>query len=236
MKRSLVKSCPVAQTAEILGMRWVPLILCELCCRPRAFGELTTAIPLISRTTLTQKLRNLVDAGVIAMEQHPTRKGHVYALTSSGRALCPIIIAMGEWATQWTAATHFADVRGIEPKTLMSAMRFAIDQDDVLPKRLLIRFEFNGMAMTMSAQRYWWLLIKEGDVEVFSREPSVDADLSIETDIATFSRVWMGYEGFAPAVLEGKIKLTGEVCAQVAMKQLLKLSDTPEEGIFRAIR
>jgi DNA-binding HxlR family transcriptional regulator len=60
--------CPVAKTAEVFGDRWIPIIMRELGFGVRAFGEPLAAAPLISRTVLAQRLKELAQAGVIHIE------------------------------------------------------------------------------------------------------------------------------------------------------------------------
>src|SRR5919106_356450 len=57
--------CPVAVASEIFAERWPPLILRELFSGSRRFNEMRSGMPLISRTLLGQRLRELEDAGVI---------------------------------------------------------------------------------------------------------------------------------------------------------------------------
>ena len=57
--------CPVAKAAEIVAERWTPLVLRELLCGSRRFADLHRGVPLMSRALLTQRLRQLEDAGVI---------------------------------------------------------------------------------------------------------------------------------------------------------------------------
>ena len=57
--------CPVAVASEIFAERWTPLILRELFSGSRRFNEIRSGMPLISRTLLAQRLRQLEDAGVI---------------------------------------------------------------------------------------------------------------------------------------------------------------------------
>src|SRR5438105_15580797 len=58
--------CPVAVAAEIFTERWTPLILRELFDGSRRFSEIRSGMPLISRTLLSQRLRELDAVGVIA--------------------------------------------------------------------------------------------------------------------------------------------------------------------------
>jgi DNA-binding HxlR family transcriptional regulator len=54
--------CPVAVASEIFVERWTPLILRELFSGSRRFTEIRSGMPLISRTLLSQRLRELEDA------------------------------------------------------------------------------------------------------------------------------------------------------------------------------
>jgi len=77
--------CPVAKAAEVFGDRWTPIIMRELCFGTRGFGDLLTAAPLISRTVLAQRLKELADAGVVQMEAKPKGKGHFLSVDEGRR-------------------------------------------------------------------------------------------------------------------------------------------------------
>src|SRR5262249_30012228 len=70
--------CPVAKAAEVFGDRWTPIIMRELRFGTRSFGELLAAAPLISRTVLAQRLKQLEQDGVLDIEAKPKGKGHLY--------------------------------------------------------------------------------------------------------------------------------------------------------------
>ena len=89
--------CPVAKAAEVFGDRWTPIILRELCFGTRAFGELLDAAPLISRTVLAQRLKQLEQDGVVYIEAKPKGKGHLYRLTPAGEDFRPIVELMSVW-------------------------------------------------------------------------------------------------------------------------------------------
>ena len=76
--------CPVAKAAEVFGDRWTPIIMRELCFGTRGFGELLHAAPLISRTVLAQRLKQLAEAGVIYIDAKPKGKGSPLS-TDAGR-------------------------------------------------------------------------------------------------------------------------------------------------------
>jgi DNA-binding HxlR family transcriptional regulator len=93
--------CPVAKAAEVFGDRWTPIIMRELCFGARAFGELLDAAPLISRTVLAQRLKQLAQAGVVQIDSKPRGKGHFYRLTPAGEDFRPIVELMSVWGQCW---------------------------------------------------------------------------------------------------------------------------------------
>jgi DNA-binding HxlR family transcriptional regulator len=73
--RSYGQFCPVAKACEVFAERWTPLVLRELMCGSRHFGALRRGVPLMSRTLLAQRLRELEDAGVVASVPKPSGRG-----------------------------------------------------------------------------------------------------------------------------------------------------------------
>ena len=93
--------CPVAKAAEVFGDRWSPIIIRELCFGTRSFGELLDAAPLISRTVLAQRLKELAQAGVIYIDAKPQGRGHLYRLTPAGEDFRPIVELLSVWGQRW---------------------------------------------------------------------------------------------------------------------------------------
>jgi DNA-binding HxlR family transcriptional regulator len=93
--------CPVAKASEVFSDRWTPIIMRELCFGPRAFCELLAAAPLISRTVLAQRLKQLAQAGVIYIEAKTKGKGHFYRLTPAGEDFRPIVELLSIWGQRW---------------------------------------------------------------------------------------------------------------------------------------
>jgi DNA-binding HxlR family transcriptional regulator len=74
--------CSVARALDLLGERSTLLIVRELPCGSRRFGEVRRGIPRISRTMLAARLRELIDAGTVARDED--KDGPAYRLTGSG--------------------------------------------------------------------------------------------------------------------------------------------------------
>ena len=86
--------CPIAIASEILAERWTPLILRELMMGKCHFNELKRGLPLISRTLLAQRLRELEEAGLVLRLPKAAGRGYEYQLTPAGQGVQPIILSL----------------------------------------------------------------------------------------------------------------------------------------------
>ncbi len=90
-------NCPIALSAEEIVDGWTIFILREAVKGALTFNTLIEKLP-IAPTTLTRRLKSLVDKGFFVKTQYqanPVR--HHYELTDKSRDLLPILIALGEW-------------------------------------------------------------------------------------------------------------------------------------------
>ena len=78
--KSYGQFCSMARALDLLGERWSLLIVRELLCGSRRFGEIQRGIPRVSRTMLAARLRELAAAGVI--ERGDGNAGPEYRLKS----------------------------------------------------------------------------------------------------------------------------------------------------------
>src|SRR3954470_21780924 len=92
--------CPVAMAAEVLCNRWTVVLLRELLAGSTRFNELRRGVPRMSPALLSQRLKELEAAGVLARK--PAGVGAPeYHLTQSGRELRPLVEAFGIWGQRW---------------------------------------------------------------------------------------------------------------------------------------
>ena len=88
---------------ELIGRRWTGVVLSAMSQGASRFCEIRETVPGISDRLLTERLRELEDEGIVTRVVTPTRPVQVsYALTEKGRALQPVLDAVGQWATVWT--------------------------------------------------------------------------------------------------------------------------------------
>lgn len=101
-RRILCRSCPVAQTADIVGDSVSLLILRDLHERPRGFTELELILSGVSSRTICEKLKHLMRDGLIARVPKTKFYPRVdYRLTPKGKALRPVIDAMRTYGKKY---------------------------------------------------------------------------------------------------------------------------------------
>lgn len=94
-------ACSVAQTLEVIGEWWTPMILRDAMLGVTRFGDFQERLG-IARNILATRLDSLVDHGVMARvpyQDNPPR--YDYRLTEKGRDLWLVIAAMRQWGDTW---------------------------------------------------------------------------------------------------------------------------------------
>lgn len=90
--------CGVAKAMKILGGKWTILILKNLCSGKKRFGQLQRTLPGISPKTLSVRLKELEEEGLLTRTVFTEIPLHVeYALTPKGTSLKKIIEQMRLW-------------------------------------------------------------------------------------------------------------------------------------------
>ncbi|TYB48037.1 winged helix-turn-helix transcriptional regulator [Actinomadura chibensis] len=89
-------ACPVARTLDLVGDRWSLLIVRDAMDGARSFTDFQQRTG-IARNILTDRLRRLVERGVLDRRTAPSGRRRVYALTDAGRDLFTVIVAMRQW-------------------------------------------------------------------------------------------------------------------------------------------
>ncbi|WP_406493282.1 winged helix-turn-helix transcriptional regulator [Streptomyces sp. NBC_00846] len=93
--------CAIAQALDVVGDWWTLLIVRDTARGVHRFDALQEELG-VSRKVLTERLRLLVDAGVLSREPYQDRPPrYEYRLTRRGRALLPVLIALQDWGDSW---------------------------------------------------------------------------------------------------------------------------------------
>lgn len=109
-ERTYGQYCPVAAGLDVIGDRWVLLILRELSFGDRRFTDLRRSLVGIAPNLLTERLRSLQSAGVVeTVELPPPAARTVYRLTDAGRAVGPVLRAVARFGVRFLDGEPTAD-------------------------------------------------------------------------------------------------------------------------------
>jgi DNA-binding HxlR family transcriptional regulator len=113
MREAQRSGCPINLTLEVLGDRWSLLILRDIIFGGRRrFGELMRSEERIASNILADRLRTLVEAGLLTRADDPDhRQKAVYSLTEASIALVPVLAEIGAWGTRWLPVTDAFSLR-----------------------------------------------------------------------------------------------------------------------------
>ena len=91
------QECALASALEVLGERWTLLIVRDAFFGVRHYSDWVARLD-IPRAVLSDRLRGLVAAGILAKRADPGRGGRsVYELTPAGEDLWPALHALIAW-------------------------------------------------------------------------------------------------------------------------------------------
>lgn len=93
--------CPVARALEVIGDRWVLMIIRDAFDDVRRFSDFQKRLGL-AKNILAARLKLLVETGVFAVQ--PASDGSAYkeyVLTEMGRSVFPIVVGMRQWGERF---------------------------------------------------------------------------------------------------------------------------------------
>lgn len=125
--RSYGQYCGITTAVELIGERWAMLIVRDLIVGPRRYTDLKQGLPRIPTNILSTRLKELQEGGIV--RRVPLMNcGLVYELTPYGRALEPILLALGRWGFQAMGDPDPGDV--VTPDSLTMALRTSFQPSD----------------------------------------------------------------------------------------------------------
>jgi DNA-binding HxlR family transcriptional regulator len=110
--------CPINLSLEVFGDRWSLIILRDMMFGGRRhFRELLTQSEEgISSNILSDRLKMLLDQGMITKTDDPTHKQKaIYSLTEKAIALVPVFAQLGAWGRRYTPRDRGTEHQGAAP-------------------------------------------------------------------------------------------------------------------------
>ncbi len=216
--------CPVAMAAEIVCSRWTALVLRELLSGSTRFNDLRRGVPRMSPTLLSKRLKELEQAGVIAVHASGRAGIAEYRLTQAGEDLRGVIMSLGGWGQRWIESS--LTLKNLDPSLLMWDMRRNIAPSSLPDRKCTVQFVYPELA---TGRNTWWLVIDGSDVDLCSVDPGYEIDLYVCSTLRSMTAVWMGHSTLKAEIDAGKIALTGDKAIARSMHGWLGLSPFAKE-------
>ncbi len=90
--------CPTEFAVDVLSGKWKTVILAYLHVRPMRYSELRKLLPKLSDKVLTDRLRDMVSAGlVVRRKATAAARAEFYALSERGESLGPVLSRLYAW-------------------------------------------------------------------------------------------------------------------------------------------
>jgi DNA-binding HxlR family transcriptional regulator len=218
--------CPVAMAAEILCTRWTIILLRELFAGSTRFNEMRRGVPRMSPALLSQRLKELEMADIVARMPPASDSGvFEYQLTESGRELGPLVEAFGVWGQRRIETK--VSLQHFDVDLLMWDMRRSLNTTPMPPRRRVVEFVYPELS---AAQRRWWLIVDpETGVDLCKIDPGFDVDLYVSVDLRSMTAIWLGLDTVRAAVANQRMVLTGSRKLATSMQTWLGLSPFAKE-------
>lgn len=169
----------LARTLEKVGDRWTLLVVRDLARGPRRFTDLMDLLGGITPKTLTRRLRDLEEDGIVAADREPGRREVWYRLTAAGEELVPVLDQLMLWGLRH-ALRPPGPAEPAHPEHLLWALLAALDDAGVSisPARWLFRVAGDDAYALAYDGRHWAL----------SRGETGDPDVTITTTREALAR------------------------------------------------
>ena len=186
------------------------LILRDLLLGNTRFNELSRASPGLSRTLLSKRLRQLERAGIV---EHVDDR---YELTQAGRDLEPVVFGIGRWGARW----QFGEPRPseLDPQILMWWIHQRLDFSSLPERRWVLAFRFSD-----TSERFW--IVKDAaGASICTADPGYEVDATIDSDLMTLYRVWLGRVPMDDVLRAGQLRVDGHTKLVRGLPRIFELS------------
>lgn len=206
-RRSYDQYCSAARALDAVGDRWTLLIVRELLAGPRRYTDLHADLPGVSTDVLASRLKDMERDGLTTRRRlPPPGAAYVYELTGRGRALLPVLQALGEWG-----ADELGERR---PTDAVRAHWFA------LPLLRALEGEGQGLVEVRLEEGTFHLHVGAADGAVYGDGPApAEPDARLVMDAGTCEGLCRGELGLAGAVRDGRIDVAGDGALAKALRE-----------------
>jgi DNA-binding HxlR family transcriptional regulator len=198
-RRKYEDGCAIAQALDVIGERWALLVVRELVLGPKRFTDLLDGLHGASSDVLTQRLRDLSEAGVVRRRRlGPPAAAWVYELTEWGAELEDIILDLAQWVHKSPLMRYDLP---LGPDSLMLSLksRFHPPAADGMTASIGVSF----------GEAHFRVRIADGRLGIDRGDPE-HPDLVLDTDEATLLSLLNPDGSVDDAISSGRLRITGD--------------------------
>jgi DNA-binding HxlR family transcriptional regulator/putative sterol carrier protein len=198
-RRKYNSGCAVAHALDLVGERWALLVVRDLVLGPKRFTDLLAGLPGASADVLTQRLRELTEAGVVDRRRlSPPAASWVYELTPWGAELAPVVVGLAQWASRSPTMRYDAP---LGTDSLMLSLKALFDGPAAADLEATI-------AVHLGDERFQ-LHIADGELRV-TRGELDEPDAVLETDQTTLMSLLRTDRPLDEVLASGNLRLAGD--------------------------
>jgi DNA-binding HxlR family transcriptional regulator len=208
-RRKYEDGCAIAQALDVIGERWALLVVRELVLGPKRFTDLLDGLHGASSDVLTQRLRDLSDAGVVRRRRlGPPAAAWVYELTEWGAELEDIILELAQWVHKSPLMRYDLP---LGPDSLMLSLKTRFHPPAATGLSASIGLSFG--------EANFVIRVADGHLEMV-RGDADNPDLVLDTDEATLLSLLNPEGSIDDAISTGTLRLTGDKALADRFRQL----------------
>jgi DNA-binding HxlR family transcriptional regulator len=211
-ERNYRQYCGLAAALDAVGERWTLLVVRELALGPRRYSELLADLPGIGTNLLADRLRKLVELGVVGRVDSAAG-GHCYELTEAGESLREPVRALARWGISLLG--EMPEDTAVRAHWGFLAVEAMADAAEMPGVRETYEFRVD--------EEVFHLRVEDGAASAV-RGPAEHPVLTATTDAATFARIGAGVLTPIEATATGSLTLTGDPGAVLRCSAVLGLS------------
>ena len=206
LARTYGQFCPVAAALDVVGDRWVLLIMREMTAGRRRFSQIRRACAGIAPNLLTDRLRMLTARGLV----HADEAG--YALTAAGDRVRPVLHALAMFGVDHLDLDHpqTADPRDADAVSVARAFLLPYQRPEPTPPLRVRVVSGNGSACDV--------VLAPHAQPVITADARCDPDVVFEVDAEA---LWLARRDRVPVTA----RLTGGPADIHAFLQMFDLVD-----------
>ena len=216
-RRKYDDGCAVAQALDVIGERWGLLVVRDLLLGPKRFTDLLAGLAGASSDVLTQRLRELTEAGVVRRRRlPPPASTWVYELTPWGAELEDVILGLAGWVHQSPRMRYDLP---LGTDSLMLSLKTLFDGDAAGDLHVKI-------ALHLGDERFS-IRVADGDLTI-ARAETESPDATLDTDPATLLSLLRANLALDEVLATGQLRLAGD---RASVELFTRLFPVPEQQI-----